>query len=83
MAIINFSIPKILEQRVKQTMQKKGFPSKAELFRFAVIHYLDETERLPLKNNQKIADLSEKLGHELKRKMGSKSLPSVREQLKK
>lgn len=42
MSIINFSIPKSLDMRLKETVKKKGFPSKAELFRYALIRYLDE-----------------------------------------
>lgn len=82
MAIINFSIPKTLERRVKETVRKKGFPSKAELFRFAVINYLDEAEKARLENNTKIAVLSQKLEAEIVKKLGSKPIPSVEKQMK-
>lgn len=42
MSIINFSIPNSLNIRLKEAVRKKGFPSKAELFRYALIKYLDE-----------------------------------------
>lgn len=83
MSIINFSVTKQLEKRVKKTMEEKGFPSKAELFRFAVIRYLDETAPLPLDKNKKIAALSQQLEHELEKKAGTKPLPSLRKQLAK
>lgn len=43
MSIVNFSIPQSLNTRLKEAVRKKGFPSKAELFRYAVIRYLDES----------------------------------------
>lgn len=81
MSIVNFAIPKSLEHRVKSVIRKKGFPSKAEFFRFTAIHYLDEIETLPLDKNPRIVALSEALERELLSKIGSKPLPSAREQL--
>ncbi len=83
MSIINFSVPKELEKRVKETLKERGFPSKAELFRFAVIRYMDEIELLPLDKNKKIAALSRQLEQELEKKAGTKPLPSLRKQLAK
>ncbi len=42
MAVVNFSIPKTLDQQIKTVVESRGFSSKAEFFRFAVIKYLDE-----------------------------------------
>ena len=81
MTIVNFAVPKQLEKRVEKTMKEKGFPSRAEFFRFAVIRYLDETETLPFNKNKRIADLSEQLETELKKKIGVKPLPSLKRQL--
>ncbi len=81
MSIVNFSVPKQLEKRIGETIKEKGFPSKAELFRFAVIRYLDETEKLPFAKNKQIANLSEQLETELKKKIGKKPLPSLTKQL--
>ena len=64
MSIVNFTIPKSLEHRVKLIIRKKGFPSKAEFFRFSAIRYLDETEQLPFDQNPRIAALSEMLERE-------------------
>lgn len=81
MAIVNFSVPKQLEKRIGETIKEKGFPSKAELFRFAVIRYLDETEMLPFDKNKRIVDLSGQLETELKKKISKKPLPSLKRQL--
>lgn len=82
MPIINFSVPKDLEKRVKETIKERGFPSKAELFRFAVIRYLDELEMLPLDKNKKMAALSQELARALEKK-SRKRLPSIKKQLAK
>lgn len=42
MSIVNFSIPGALDVRIKEVVKKKGFPSKAELFRYALMKYLEE-----------------------------------------
>lgn len=81
MPIVNFSIPKTLEQKIRGVIKKKGFLSKAELFRFAVIHYLDEIERLPLSRNPRIAALSQELEKELATGIGRKPLPAIEKQL--
>ena len=41
MSIINFSIPPALEKKVKRTIKKKGFSSKAEFFRMAAMYFID------------------------------------------
>ncbi len=82
MAIVNFSIPKVLEHKIKTAIIRKGFSSKAELFRFAVIRYLDEDERLPLSKNSGITFLSHELEKELTAKICQTPLPSLPEQLK-
>ena len=81
MAIINFAVPQQLEKRIRETIKEKGFPSKAELFRFAVIRYMDETEILPFDKNKRITGLSEQLKAELEKKIGAKPLPSLKKQL--
>jgi metal-responsive CopG/Arc/MetJ family transcriptional regulator len=81
MSVINFTIHKELERRVKEAIRKRGFSNRAELFRFAVIRYLDEDERLSLDGNQKIAALSDELEQELISKIDSKPLPSIEKQL--
>ena len=82
MAIVNFSIPTALEHKIKTAIIRKGFSSKAELFRFAVIRYLDEDERLPLSKNSGITFLSQELEKELAARISQTPLPSLPEQLK-
>ncbi len=48
MPVVNFSVPKSLDTRVSHAVKSKGFPSRAELFRYAVIRYLDEIIDRPL-----------------------------------
>jgi metal-responsive CopG/Arc/MetJ family transcriptional regulator len=45
MAIVNFSIPAVLEKRVDATIKRKGFASKAEFFRFAAIYYIETLDK--------------------------------------
>jgi len=80
-SIVNFAIPETLDRRVKEVVRKKGFASRAELFRVAVIDYLENLERLPLDNNPEIMALSDRLEQELKRKVNFNKLPSIKKQL--
>lgn len=82
MAIVNFTVPEILERKIKEVIKKKGFASKAELFRFAVLRYLDDTEKLPLGSNPRIAALSNALEREMLEKLGRFPLPPIEAQLK-
>ncbi len=83
MSIVNFAIPQILEKRIEQTIKSKGFSSRAELFRFAVMRYLDAEDNLPLSKNKNIAVLSSHLGQVVKQKLGSVKLklPSLEKQM--
>ncbi len=81
MSIVNFSVPATLEKRIAETIREKGFPSKAELFRFVQITNHRETKMFPLDNNKKIASLSRQLDEELRKKVGSKQLPSLKKQM--
>ena len=81
MSIVNFAIPKTLEKRIESTIKNKGFASRAELFRFAVLRYLDEEENLPFSHDKEMAALSERLGQALKRRFSGKTLPPVEKQM--
>ena len=64
MPVVNFSVPKSLETRLAHVVKIKGFPSRAELFRYAVIRYLDDIIDHPvgmrlLDENPHIAALTE------------------------
>ncbi len=82
MSIVNFAIPQVLERRIEQTIKHKGFASRAELFRFAVLRYLDEGENLPLAKNQRIGALSNSLGEVIKKKIGTAKLPLLEQQMR-
>ena len=81
MSVVNFAIPPTLERRVRTVVKEKGFPSRAELFRFAVLRYLDESDQFPLDRNPRIVALSEELGRVLTSKFASRPRPSLRSQL--
>ncbi|MDP2586852.1 MAG: hypothetical protein Q8P32_03720 [Candidatus Komeilibacteria bacterium] len=83
MPIINFSIPRVLEQKISQTIKVKGFPSKAEFFRFAVIKYIDEEGKMPLEGNPRFAYLSGALESALEKKYKKRNIPSIKKQLSK
>lgn len=80
MTVVNFTIPDQLDMRIKVAIAAKGFPSKAELFRFAVMQYLDD-EDIDL-----VDDETEYLCKELEKVLDEKvdfdNLPSAKEQLK-
>ena len=64
MPVVNFSVPQSLDRRVHQAIKLKGFPSRAELFRYAVIRYLDDVIDRPvgersLDENPRIRALSD------------------------
>ena len=82
MSIVNFAIPQILEKRIELTIRKKGFASRAELFRFAVLRYLDEEENLPFSHDKEMAAISNRLGEVLKKRFSGQILPSLKEQMK-
>ncbi len=82
MSIVNFAIPQTLEKRIIQIIKTKGFTSRAELFRFAVMRYLDEEAGLPLAGNQNVVALSGRLGRAIKQKIGSAKLPSLEAQMR-
>ena len=80
MPVVNFSVPKTLDVRIKHTLTRKGFSSKAELFRFAVMKYLDE------QNEQEFVDeetfsITKEIEKQLAKKINFDKLPSVKEQL--
>ena len=82
MSIINFSVSQTLEKRIAAIVKKKGFSSKAELFRFAVIRYIDENEKALFKNDSEISELTQKFEQVMTKNLKGKKLSSIAEQLK-
>lgn len=80
MAIVNFAIPKNLEQRVNAVIKEKGFGSKAEFFRFAAIHFIDVMQK-PQSEEARFAYLTSEVVKEVGKQYGKRTLPSAREQL--
>lgn len=40
MSVVNFTLPKPLEQRIVEAIKQHGFASKAEFFRIAAMNFL-------------------------------------------
>lgn len=81
MSIVNFSIPKTLEQRVSTIMKQKGFASKAEFFRFAAIYFIDIMNKANVSEDDRFQILTTALNKELRVRYGNKQLPSAAQQL--
>lgn len=82
MAIINFSIPKTLEQRVNQTIKEKGFASKAEFFRFAAISFIDSSiNKQKIDEDKRFDYLAENLSNAIARRYKGKEIGSLEKQL--
>lgn len=81
MPIVNFAIPKTLEQRLQQTIKKKGFNSRAEFFRFSAIYFMDVIDS-PNTENERFDYLTKSLTQEIKQKYSDEKIPSIEEQLK-
>ena len=80
-SIINFSIPKVLERRITETINKKGFNSKAEFFRLAAINLIDLVNTPKVNEDERFNYLTKSISQEISKNYKNKKLPSVREQL--
>mgnify|MGYP001578913344 CR=1 FL=1 len=82
MAIVNFSLPKTLENRIFEVMRQKGFMSKAEFFRFAAMYFLDVVIDKPFSNeDERFEYLTKTITKELRARYRGKKLPTLEEQL--
>lgn len=81
MAIVNFSIPKNFEKRVQETINQKGFASKAEFFRFAAMYFMDILGSRTGSEEDRFRHLTDALQHEIGARYHGKKLPSASEQL--
>lgn len=83
MSIVNFSISPTLAKRISRTIKERGFSSKAEFFRFAVIHFMDIVEKpTEIDEDLRFEILTKKLDLLLSKKLKNKKLPSLEDQLK-
>ncbi|EKE15083.1 MAG: hypothetical protein ACD_12C00155G0003 [uncultured bacterium] len=80
MSIVNFTIPSTLEQRVSRAIKTKGFSSKAEFFRMAVISFIDDLDDRQLED-KRFEILSKSLSNEISKKYRGKYIPTIQEQL--
>ncbi len=81
MSVINFAVPKTLENRIDKTIKEKGFASKAEFFRFAAVHFLDIVQRPMASEDERFVFLTEALRREVEKKYKGRRVPSLKEQL--
>ena len=80
MSIVNFTIPATLEQRVSKAIKTKGFSSKAEFFRMAVISFIDDFDDRLLED-KRFEILPKSLSEEISKKYQGKKMPTIQEQL--
>lgn len=81
MAIVNFSIPKNLSDRVSEVVEEKGFASKAEFFRFAAIYFIDVVDKPIVTEDDRFEYLSKTLTKEIVKRFRGKKIPSLKKQL--
>jgi metal-responsive CopG/Arc/MetJ family transcriptional regulator len=82
MAIVNFAVPKNLDQRVNKVIKEKGFGSKAEFYRSAAIYFIDGLQQHSFVNEEaRFNYLADAVSKKLSKKYGGKKLPSIDEQL--
>ncbi|KKQ41404.1 MAG: hypothetical protein US60_C0041G0006 [Microgenomates group bacterium GW2011_GWC1_37_8] len=86
MTIVNFTITETLDKQIKKVVKEKGFQSKAELFRVAVLHYLSGVSKSKMiteaTEDERFEYFTARLAYLLKKKYSGKKLPSLEEQLK-
>ena len=89
MAIVNFTITDTLNKKIMEVVKEKGFQSKAELFRIAVLDYLSrqsEPDLLKMTDEERFTYLEGKLAKTLikyVKKNKGKKFPTLEEQLAK
>jgi len=81
MSVVNFSIPKRLEERVEETIQEKGFASKAEFFRFAAVYFMDILDRKVKNEDERLEYLTSTLRNEISETYRDKKIVPLEEQL--
>ncbi|MDI6882963.1 MAG: hypothetical protein QMC93_00600 [Patescibacteria group bacterium] len=81
MVVVNFTIPKTLERRIKKIIRKKGFNSRAEFFRFAALQFIDIIDKPTLSEDERFDYLTRALSDEIVKKYRYKKFPSLQEQL--
>lgn len=80
MSVVNFSVTDALEQKINKIIEKWGFNSKAEFFRFLAIDFISKHEST-FELDDETRQLSKQLGHLLKAKLDPKKMRSIDQQL--
>ncbi|HEY4505050.1 MAG TPA: hypothetical protein VJI73_04750 [Candidatus Paceibacterota bacterium] len=79
MSIVNFAVPKALENKVNKAIREKGFASKAEFWRSLATNYLDENMQAYQQARTKY--LIESISRLVDTKFRGKKIPSLDKQL--
>ncbi len=80
MSIVNFSISAPLEQKINQSIQKHGFASKAEFFRFLAFNFINKKDEFKLNEDEEFKKVTKKLAQTIHKMYGGKKLRSIEEQ---
>jgi len=81
MSIVNFAVPKTLDERVVNTIKQKGFASKAEFFRLAAIYFMELINKQNITENDKFDYLTDMVQNAVIQKYQNKKISSIKKQL--
>ncbi len=82
MTVVNFVVPKTLDNRIMSFIRTKGYSSKSEFFRVAAISFLEkDTDANIFEKDDDIEMLTSKLSKALSKEKNKKYI-NVRDQLK-
>jgi Arc/MetJ-type ribon-helix-helix transcriptional regulator len=82
MPIVNFTINNSLERKVAKEIEKNGFQSKAEFFRFAAINFMNDLNRR-VTDDDMFDYLTNRIAKAAHNKLGNKKIPPLSKQLEK
>lgn len=80
MSVVNFSITDELAKSIEKVIRRIGFSSRAEFFRMAAIHFMNEHMK-GLTEEEKFSLLSDEINRAFHKKFKNKKIPSIEEQL--
>lgn len=80
MSVVNFTLPKPLEQKVNTAIKDQGFASKAEFFRFAALYFVHKLHQTNTHQDEAFERTMNTLASALRTKVRGKKLPSLEEQ---
>ena len=80
MSVINFTVPKPLEQKITAAIKDQGFASKAEFFRFAALYFVQKLHYFDTPVDEEFTRTMNKLSSTIKAKYRGRKMPSLEEQ---